>query len=67
MKEFNDFLAYYQDHISEVAYDASRPLWGIADDAPAFIVNSAEIISQIAQESCLAVLRQYHEWLEQQQ
>lgn len=67
MKEFYRFQEYLAEHASELAYDtvdSLREEW-----SPGLTLSAEDItlITKISQQNCLAVLREYHAWLSQQQ
>lgn len=65
MKDYNDFIAYFSEHISEVAYDTMNTLRNEWKPTLTLSQDDIALVTKISQQNTLAVLRQYHAWLTQ--
>ena len=63
MKNFSDFLVYKSDHISEVQYDTIAPMKDEWNAGLTLSQADIELITKISTHTCVALLRQYHNWL----
>ena len=63
IRQFYEFEKYLLEHANELAYDT---VIGLQDEwKPTIGLTRDEIvlITKIAQNNCLAVLRSYHKWI----
>lgn len=63
MKQFYQFQEYMAEHVPEIVYDTVSSLkeeW-----SPELTLSQQDImlVTKIAQQNCLAVLRAYHDWI----
>ena len=63
MKDFNEFIRYSQDHISEIQYDTINHLKNEWNPELSLSQADVELVSQIASHLNYSFLRQYHHWL----
>lgn len=61
--EFYDFLAYMSEHTSEIKYDTANMLKNEWNPRITLTREDIALITKISQQNCLAVLRQYHDWI----
>lgn len=67
MKDFNDFMAYFNEHISEVSYDTLDSLRNEWKPTLTLSQDDVALVTKISQRNTLAILRQYHAWMNQSQ
>ena len=67
MKEFYQFEEFLAEHASELAYDTVSSLQNEWKPGLTLSEEDIALITKISQRNCLAVLREYHAWLSQQQ
>lgn len=63
MNKFCDFEKNVNEHAQELAYDTASLL--TSEWKPELTLSQADItlITKISQNGCLALMRQYHNWL----
>lgn len=63
MKDFGDFMDYFSDHISEVSYDTVQIFKRQRFTGITLSQDDVTLVTEIAQQNALAILRQYHAWM----
>lgn len=65
MKNYNDFLSFLSGKTSEITYDTVSALKDEWKPTLTLSQDDIILITKIAHLNCLAILRQYHDWLHQ--
>lgn len=63
MRDFNDFMSYLSEHISEVSYDTARALQDGRTPGLTLSQEDVALVMEISQQGALAILQQYHAWM----
>lgn len=67
MEDFNDFMSYFSEHISEVSYDTVQIFKRKQFTGITLSQDDVALVTEIAQQNTLAIFRQYHAWMLQSQ
>ena len=67
MKDFNDFLKYCSENADTVVFDTLNGSVDIPVDKRTITTEEWSLIAKTITKSNLALLRQYHKWLTEDQ
>ncbi len=63
MKNYNDFLDFIAERTAEITYDTVASFSNDWKPTISLTQDDIALITKIAHTNCLAILRQYHNWL----
>lgn len=64
MKDFNEFISFLQSNSNIVLFDAQSGLTDVPESQRTISKEEWQFIEKSIVKSNLAILRQYHKWLE---
>ncbi len=64
MKDFNEFISFLQSNSNIVLFDAQSGLTDVSESQRTISKEEWQFIEKSIVKSNLAILRQYHKWLE---
>lgn len=64
MKDFNEFISFLQSNSNIVLFDSQSGLTDVSESQRTISKEEWQFIEKSIVKSNLAILRQYHKWLE---